>query len=382
MSRALVISFTDLGSDPRVDRQIGFLRKDHDVVAAGLGPPHQEGVDFVDLTPPPESRPRALARRSAGLTRLLARRSLAVYWRHMTNRAAYARLRDVRFDVVVANDVSALPLAVRLARGRPVVFDAHELATTEGAHLWWWRTLIAPYLDRLLHVYLPHVAGMMTVSPSIAEHYASRYGIPRPEVVTNAPWRAALAPTPVGGQIRMLHHGTSDPARRLDLMIDLVERLDERFTLDLMLMPTHPAELRRLRERARRSGRVRIVDPVAMHEIVQVANAYDIGLCLLPPTQRSLELSLPNKVFEFIQARLAVATGPSVEIAAVVREWECGVVADDFTPDALARSLGDLSPEAIAAFKSRSDVAADHLCAERNEQIVRALVRRALATRP
>lgn len=381
MSRVLVVSFSDLRRDSRLDRQIGFLCERHDVVAAGLGPPAHEQAAFVDLTPPPEGRVRGLTRRAAGLARLAARRSDAVYWRHATNRAAYERLRDVPFDVVVANDVSALPLAMRVAAGRPVVFDVHEYAPAELEHLRWWRLLIAPYVDALLRRYLPQVVITSTVAPAIADRYAMEYGIPRPTVVTNAPHRAALTPSPVGTPIRMLHHGVADPGRRLDGMIDVVDALDGAFTLDLMLVPTPSGELERLRARAARSPHTTLVEPVPMREIVARANAYDVGLYLLPPSHLNQQLALPNKLFEFVQARLAVAIGPSPEMAAVVREHGCGVVADDFTPAALAAALAALTPEDVRRFKARSDAAADVLCAERNRELVLGMVEQALATR-
>jgi hypothetical protein len=379
VSRLLVISFSDLGRDSRLDRQLGFLAGRHDVVAAGLGRPAREDVAFVDLTPPAEGRGRALGRRAAGLARLAARRSEAVYWRHATNRTAFERLRDVPFDLVLANDVPALPLAVRLAAGRPVVFDAHEYAPAELEHLRWWRLLIAPYVDALLRRNLPHVAAMSTVGPTIADRYAAAYGVPRPVVVTNAPHRADLAPSPVGSPIRMLHHGVADPARQLDLMIDVVDALEGAFTLDLMLVATPSGELERLRARAARSRWTTLVEPVPMSEIVARANAYDIGLYLLPPRHLNQQLALPNKLFEFIQARLAVAIGPSPEMAAIVREHGCGVMADDFTPAALAAALRALEPGDVERLKYRSDAAAAVLCAERNRELVLELVERALS---
>jgi hypothetical protein len=80
-----------------------------------------------------------------------------------------------------------------------------------------------------------------------------------------------------------------------------------------------------------------------------------------------------------VQARLAVAIGPSPEMAALVREHGCGVVADDFSPAALAAALAALGPDDVARLKQRSHVAAQALCAERNREVMLELVERALA---
>src|SRR4029077_276936 len=125
VTRVLVISFSDLASDPRVDRQIAALRGRYDVVEAGLGPSNYDDVAFVDISTPT----RSIAGRVAGLARRLARDYEAVYWKHPANQTVLSRLQEVPADVVIANDIRALPLAVAL--DRPVVFDAHEFAPDE-----------------------------------------------------------------------------------------------------------------------------------------------------------------------------------------------------------------------------------------------------------
>ena len=71
MSRVLVISFSDLGRDARVDRQIGFLRERHEVVAAGLAP-SRHPVEFVDLSLEPPAGLSRQAGRALLAARLLA----------------------------------------------------------------------------------------------------------------------------------------------------------------------------------------------------------------------------------------------------------------------------------------------------------------------
>jgi hypothetical protein len=135
-----------------------------------------------------------------------------------------------------------------------------------------------------------------------------------------------------------------------------------------------------LQQLVERQPRVRLVDPVPQREITRWCNAYDVGVLMLPPENRNNLYALPNKLFEFVQARLAVATGPSPEMERVVREHDCGVVADGFTPAALASALRSLSPERIAEYKLHADRAAGALSAEQNREKVLGLVDRALAT--
>jgi glycosyltransferase involved in cell wall biosynthesis len=381
VSRILVISFSDLTRDPRVDRQISFLAGEHEVIAAGLAPPAGESIEFVDLNVPRRSGVAHVVRKLDGMAESLTLRLLGLheraYWRNPLHRHAAGRLADVSADLVVANDLLALPLAFAAAGGSPVIFDAHELSTEEHGDLMWWRITTAPHADALLRSYLPRVAGMITVSQGIAERYAERYSV-EPVVVTNAPPASALRPTETGAPIRLIHHGGAIAERRLERMLEAMELLDDRFQLDLMLVPNQPRYLARLERLARSNPRVRLIPPVGQRAIVEACNSYDVGVYTLPAANENLRLALPNKVFEFIQARLALVVGPSPEMARVVREHGCGTVARDFTSAALAEALGELTAPAIAAYKRRSDRAAGLLNAERNRATVLGVVEGAL----
>jgi hypothetical protein len=286
------------------------------------------------------------------------------------------RLRGVAADVVLANDLPALPIASRL--GAPVVLDAHEFAPDELSDRLWWRTLIAPYVDWQCRSYLPVVAAMTTVGGAIAAAYERSYGV-HAAIVINAPPYADLRPGPVVEPIRILHHGIAQRGRGLEEMLRVAKLLDDRFTVDFVLAGGSSRFRDALMAHAKDDPKVSFLRPVPMRELVQMANAYDIGLFLLPPNNLNRRYALPNKFFEFIQARLAVAVGPSPEMAGLVRRYGCGVVAADFTPEALAAELNSLDPGQIAGFKQASDAAAGELSAERNAEVILSSIEKALA---
>ena len=372
MARVLVMSYSDLARDPRVDRQIGFLRSHHRIVAAGLAPPQHPVDEFIDISP----TPRPLPGRALGLALLLTRRYHASFWTAPSHIAVLERLQHVRPDVVVANDIATLPIALRL--GASVVFDAHEHAPSQSPERWGWRALYAPRIRWLCQRYIPRASVMLTVSEMLADLYARETGV-RARVVTNAPQYADLVPTPVHDPVRIVHHGGAQPGRGLEEMVRAASLLDERFTSDFMLVENTPGFREKLIRLADGNPRIRFPEPQPMHTLVQVANDYDIGVFLLPPVSPQRRYALPNKLFEFIQARLAVAIGPSPEMARIVRSYGCGVVTDDFEPQTFAAALNGLDSAAITAFKGASHAAARELCAERNEAIVVGAVQDALS---
>ena len=108
-------------------------------------------------------------------------------------------------------------------------------------------------------------------SAGIAEAYFREFGV-RPEVVSNAPPYADLEPTPVHAPVRVLHHGAALPGRGLEEMVRLADLLDERFTLDFVLVegPGAPGFREELIAQARHNPRVRFPRTVQMRELVSL----------------------------------------------------------------------------------------------------------------
>lgn len=379
MATALVISLSDLAADPRVDRQIDFLRGEHRAIAAGYGPPPYEDVEFVELRRPPVSTPARLRRRAIRFATGILRLHRIRYWSEPDHRRWRQALRAIDADVVIVNDTASLPLAFAISAQAPVVFDAHEYSPSEFETSRLWRLLDRPLIRWICRRYLARVAGMTSVSQGIADRYERDFGV-RSVVVTNAPRFEELAPSPVGDPIRLVHFGWPDPQRRLEDTLTAMGHLDERYSLDLLLVDTGPTGyLETLRRQVADDPRICFLDPVPMRELPRFANTYDIGVFLLPPQHVNQEFTLPNKFFEYLQARIAPAIGPSPEMARIVREWECGIVADDYSPEAFAAAIGATDRQRLTELKGNADRAARELNAERNRPVVLDVVARALA---
>lgn len=335
-------------------RQIEALGGSHTLYVLGMGPAPEGVAGFVPVHVPPATRTHA----AHNACLLALRRYERYYWHHaqiVALMAAAAKLPVASVDLVLANDVWVLPAALRLAGSAPVWLDAHEYAPREFEDRATWRWLLGPFFDDVCRRCLPRVAGMSTVCEGIAREYARQYGV-TVGVMPNCPEPEDLEPRPVRhGEIRLIHHGAAIASRRIEVMVDLMRHLDERFCLDLMLVEHDPAYMAALRARAAGCPRIRFIAPVPMREIAAFTNTYDIGVFLLPPTNFNYLHALPNKFFEFMQARLAIAIGPSPEMQALVDAHGCGVVGPSFEPDGLAQVLAALTPEDIDAMKQASD---------------------------
>ena len=167
--------------------------------------------------------------------------------------------------------------------------------------------------------------------------------------------------------------------RGIEIMIETMDYVDNRFSLDLMLVANWNLEYyEELKAMAQNRNNVRIIPPVAFEEIVPFSSQYDIGFYILQPTSYNCKYALPNKFFEFIQARLALAIGPSPEMAKYLKAYDLGIVAPNFTPQSMAESLNALTKEQILIYKENANKTAKILNATKEGEKLLNIIERVL----
>ncbi|TXI91479.1 MAG: glycosyltransferase [Neisseriales bacterium] len=362
----LILCFSELHKDPRVYRQILTLKDSYNVIAAGWSSPQIDKVNFVQLNKTSNNKAKRII---DGFFKLKLRLFESYYWTNKNNQEAFQKLNTLDIDLILANDIESLPIAVKLSQLKncKLIYDAHEYTPREFENSWRWRFFYQKHKTYLCKKYLPKVDVMLTVCDGIAEEYHKQFNI-KPIVITNAPSFESLTPSKIDkNKIQIIHHGAAIPERNLELSIQLAEYLDPRFELTFMLVENN-IYLQELKRIAKRCANINFIDPVPMPQIAETINKYDIGLFLLPPNNFNYAMALPNKFFEFIQARLMVAIGPSPEMAKYTKEYDLGIVTKTFNPEEMARELNKLTTDQIESFKANSNKCAHKLSFEMNKK--------------
>ena len=376
--RILSISMSPLVRDARVLRQLEVLGRHGHVTSVGYGPAPDMVNDHVTVDDEQPSLPRS----PRGVLGLALHRYRAVELAAGGLRQARERLGSRSFDLVVANDARALPLAHVIAAGAPVWADMHEWAAAEFSHVLSWRLLVGPLMHDLCVRYLPRSAVTTTVCEPLAERYEQTYGVVC-RVVRNAGPLRDLVPGPVpADRIRLVHSGAAIRGRNLEMIIRSTLSVPH-CTLDLYLVPAADGGryLRELRHLARGSDRIRFHDPVAPDALPRTLNAYDVGVFSMPPVNINAEFALPNKFFDFVQARLAQVVGPSPEMARLVNQHGMGVVAADFSETAFTDALRSLDAQSVRAGKAAAHEHARAFSDETDRAVLESIVDRLLAAR-
>ena len=377
--KVLVASLSDPSSDPRPARMVDFLLcEGYEVDVLGYTPDKSNGSVKNYF---------AIARAAGSMASKIARRAVTILVRIIPNIRQFDRLKDSlndikigvyiyrdllannKYDLIVVEDLQLLPLAFTLKRDGRVLFDAREYYPLQFNESRKFRIFEKGERIRLCRRYLGKCDAALTVSGGLARQYKQDFNVPM-TVYRSVPKRASsMAAHSVGPVITMVHHGVANRNRKIEKMIAIAGACKPRLTLDLFLVgdQRYIAELKNI---SQQYENVTICEPMEFGEINAVLANYDVGFYILEPTSFNLRYALPNKLFEYIQAGLAVIIGPSPEMAEVVTKYGCGIVLPSFNEDEVSSLLREITSDQIADTKAKARIAAEDLCYESEKQVL------------
>lgn len=348
MKRILIAVSDDLNTDQRVLRIAGSLKAmGFDVFLLGRVTPASRplNIDF-----------------GARRFKLLATKGMAFY--ALLNWRLFGYLLFHKFDVALANDLDTLAgvsLAARLKR-RPVVYDSHEYFTELPE-------LVGRPMKRKIwlkaeQIFVPHTVAAYTVCDSLAAIYSEKYGKPF-DVVRNLPYRQADTPM-TGRRNVVLYQGALNVGRGIELMIDAMRYLPD---YELWIAGAGDVEAD-LRQRAEASGygqRIKFLGRLSPADLHQKTRQAKVGLSIEEDMGLNYHYALPNKLFDYIQARVPVVVADLPEMRKVVEDYQVGEVLTERTAESLAQKIAAVAANA-ATYEPHLQQAAEQLCWE-NESI-------------
>ena len=324
-----------------------------------------------DPTKDPRARRAAAAARSAGYDVVSiggssgagrvqvssrAARGLGRVWRLLSTTAGLHRRgrRAGRFDVVHAHDFSTLAAGRLLARGGSrLVYDAHEIYADQEPD--------APRLDRALVRLLEgplarRADAVVTVSEPIAEELRGSLRLAaRPLVVLSCPPRSDVEPAARGdGPLLALYQGAMGPGRRLEDLVVAAQHAD-----GVRLVARVPG--------APDLDGVERAEPIEPDALVEAAAPFHVGLVINRPVTRNDELVLPNKLFEYVMAGLAVVVPRLPGLAPIIEAEGIGLTYEPGQPEQLGAALTELARDdaRLAEMRARArQIALDRFNAE------------------
>jgi glycosyltransferase involved in cell wall biosynthesis len=290
----------------------------------------------------------------------------------------FVYLLSSKATIMVSNDLDTL-LAVYLAsrlKQVPLVYDSHEYFTElpELVH----RPLVRTIWKFLESIILPRVKYAYTVSSSIAQAYAEKYKL-NMQVIRNVPYKkewniidnskiADKQKKRRENNRRIIYQGVLNMGRGLELAIRAMQ-YTQNARLIIAGAGYYENTLRDLVRALKLHDKVRFIGRVPPAKLSKYTKDADLGISLEENIGLNYYYALPNKLFDYIQAKIPVLVSNMPEMAAIVCKYDIGKITDTKDPLILAQLFTEMlhNQNHRILWRKNLEIAADELCWEIEE---------------
>lgn len=296
---------------------------------------------------------------TAWRTRQWLRQDWGGYNQQVARPEMMTRVLPFRPDVVHAHDLDTLYAANMIAQreGAQLVYDSHELYLA----LHFLDENLRPEFAQVEKEIFPQVDGFVTVSPEVGEYLVKKYQSDlEPVIIYNGSTSIVDHVEAVGSPVRMLFQGAFAHDRNNCELIEAMVLLRGMATLSLQGWGEDEENYRELIVKNNLEDTVFLVPPCQPYEVMESASHYDVGIINYKRTDENFAHTLPNKLFDYMCAGLAVAATDLPPIKHVIDKAECGVTYSQKDVENTARALLKLveRPDEIVEMKNASRKAA------------------------
>jgi hypothetical protein len=358
--KILNVTYSETFRDPRVLRQIKWLQESGATVdVLGLGPrPNLMKGKYFEI-----HKPNVLFRIFIYLFASSRSRQKRLINRQVPWELEKA-IASGQYNIVHLNDLEFVPWLDSLIVNKKTnnvrfqrIIDLHEyFPGVKGGLIWnfinfrYHKWLIKRFRKSTFDTY-------STVSEEIAETYCDRFELPEFEVVWNAPeFKNHAFVERTKDKIDLVYHGNAGKGRPLLRYIRAVSKSSGCFNLNFMINASF-ARTVFLKLYVKMLGiedRVFWHETVAVNEIVSAITKFDAQLVWFPPSSENMNLSLGNKFFESIQGHLALISGNSPSMLAIIGKYNLGSITRGWKTQDLIAALDELTRDRVEIYRKNS----------------------------
>ncbi len=249
-------------------------------------------------------------------------------------------------DLIVANDLDTL-LAARMAqkmkKNCELVYDSHEYFT--GVPELVVRPKVQKIWERIEGRIFPKLTKIYTVNQSIADLYEAKYGKKLYVVRNVSPMIGVLEAVqkeeynlPTDKKMLILQGAGINVDRGAEELVEAMISLDNAilvFVGDGDVVPF----LKQFVAEKGMMEKVFFLGKRPYHEMLAISRLADIGLSLDKGTNINYQNSLPNKIFDYIQAGTPILASGMKEVRKVIEEYQVGEIIEEVNSLELAKKL-------------------------------------------
>ena len=252
-------------------------------------------------------------------------------------------------DLFYANDLDTLAPMFLLSKlkKKPLIYDSHELfcevpelkASRIKKSIW----------QKLEGYIIPKLQTCITVNVSIAKIYEAKYNVPFYIIRNISDFDQTFIPKsrvqlslPEDKKIILLQGAGINVDRGAEELIDAME-----FVQNAVLYIIGSGDVwENLKQKVSFNksiqNKVVLINKLPKSELINYTFNADLGLSIDKNTNLNYLYSLPNKIFDYIQAEIPILASRLPEIENIILQYKIGDFIDDHNPKTIANKLNEM----------------------------------------
>lgn len=286
-------------------------------------------------------------------------------------------------DIVHCNDFDTLPFGFLAAVicDSALVYDSHELWSVNGQVT---QHRIGGWLVRTIEGFIAsRCDAVISVSHAAGDWLKAEYDLKNLYVVTNCPNIGTVRRLPKESEFELLYHGMFAPDRGCEELISCAK--DVRPYGIHIHFRGYGEWMGHYKQLSEATGQDNIIfsDKVPAGEVSTAASASHVGVALTRPITKSYELTVSNKLFEYLAAGLPVILSDVPEHRYLNEKYHFGIILHEMTAEALAQAAIRIrTDEALyKELAQNAEAASKELCFEKEGQNLLKIYRRIVEER-
>jgi glycosyltransferase involved in cell wall biosynthesis len=285
-----------------------------------------------------------------------------------------------RADIYLANDLDTLYanyLASKI-RGKVLVYDSHEYFTEVPELIG--RNFVRNFWLRIEKRIIPKLKYAYTVCQSLSDEYYKKYNV-KFSVLRNVPFKLDKTICtnkkifPVDKKI-IIYQGALNIGRGIESVIKSIKFL-ENVNFVIIGDGDIREQLKDLVMSENVSEQVFFTGKIPLEELTEYTVSAHLGISLEENMGLNYFYSLPNKIFDYIQAGIPVLASDFPEMKRIIESYNVGVCTLERDPKKLAEIIKSmLFDESVRdIWKKNTIKAAAELCWENEEKVFKDIIK-------
>ena len=268
-------------------------------------------------------------------------------------------------SILLSNDLDALLPNYLVSKRKkiPMIWDSHEIFTEMPSVTNRWVQHVWRLLEKSI---VPKLKYTMIANDSYADWFVKNYGIKRPVVVRNLPKKLPSPKLTDNNPKIILYQGTINYSRGIDKMIEAMQFIEN---AEFHIAGRGPflEEYQQLTKNLHLGNKVKFLGNLHPDDLRKITEKADVGLSIEENKGLSYYYSLPNKISDYIQARVPVVVSKFPEMQKIVEKYNVGEFISSHEPQHLAEKVKTVLEKGRSSYLPQLEIASQELCWENEE---------------